>query len=247
MLTRRLRILLPSLIVIALLLLIPLFALLIVARYNADLVTFAETQADRSVGLTVQEVLESIASGSEGDVLGRIRQAKVYAEDGVMELFVELWERRIDQHPALDWDLLDTEEIRVELADVLADASRKNRVEMTLEPLLGQFRQSAVFAENDLVQHNAIFNVGLFDDPADVPLLMELILAENESTHRLAMLALAGMCNEEARESFSALYQTLPAERTGFIQEAANRFEGWTDESDWCRCRLLSCPEPNTL
>lgn len=233
--------------VIALLFLIPVFALLIATRYDADLVRFAETQAERSVGLTVQEVLEAIASGSEGDVLASIATAKVYAEDGVMEMLVDLWERRIDRYPALDWDLLDREEIRVELADVLADASRKKRVELPLEPLLEQFRHSAVFAERELVQHKAIANVGRFDDPADVPLLLQLVPSENESTHRIALLALSGMCNEEARDSFATLDQMLPPERTGFIQEAANRFEGETDESDWCRCRLWSCPEPDPL
>ena len=245
-LTERLRILAPGLIVIVLLILIPVFALMLTTRYNADLVRFAETQAERSVGLTVQEVLEAIASGPQGDVIWRFRQAKVYAEDGVIELLVDLWDRRTDRYPELDWGLLDRENIRVELADVLADASRKNRVEVTLEPLLKQFRQSAMFAQDELVQRKAITNIGLFDDPIDVPLLLQITLSENELIHLAGVGALAAMCNAEARDALATLLETAPVDRAAHLHEIAEGFEEAYDErSEWCRCRLWSCPEPH--
>ena len=244
-LTERLRTFSPTIIVFALLILIPLFVFVLSVRYNEDLSYFAEVQAQRAVGLTAERVLEAIESGSEDSIVSTFRSAKSYAENGVMLLLIELWERRVDRSPGLNWDLLDRERIRVTLADVLARASRENRVNVSMAPLLEQFRQSAEYSPDETVQWEAIHNVGLFDDPSDVGLLLQLISSENDRTHRAAMLALAGMCNDEARDAFSRLPQTLPPNRVFFIREAASRFDRSTDESDWCRCRLSSCPEPD--
>ena len=241
-LAERFRTLAPTLIVIGLLIQIPVIAVTLSITYKNNLERFPAIQAQRALGLTTERVMEAIESGSEHRVLVTIGSAKRRTEDGVMQLLRDLWERPIEQYPELDWDLLNRESVRVELAVVLADVSRQNRVNVSLEPILEQLRQSAEFSPDETVQRKAIFSVGLFDDPHDVPLLLQLTSSENERTFRMAVGALAGMCNDEARGTLENLRQTLPADRASYLREASDRFD-LTDESDWCRCRRFACPE----
>lgn len=216
-----------SYIVIAWLVLqVPVLTYSFINKYEEHKKISEEVTEKLMTGLTHTEVLERILTVDER----KTRQAILYSKGNrvqpeVFLLLIDLWEMNQDVYPKFDWDMLSKEIIRAALAEALADAARKGRVEIDLEPFHRQLRFSAESSDK-FIQRFALIALLEFDDPGDIEIFLRVIESDDQEIHRTALGSLAYMCNEQSQETYQMLRETLPIEKQIYIKEIDRRQKG---------------------
>ncbi len=122
----------------------------------------------------------------------------------ILPYIEDLWYLKRDRYPDLPWDVIESDIIKVELADILLQAERNGFIDIeTLQ--IHSYLSSRLDTSDVLVIRNSILALGTIDDPSDVPRILALAKRQKEGIFHAAVLTLAEMCNSSAKVALDHL------------------------------------------
>jgi hypothetical protein len=124
-------------------------------------------------------------------VMNRVKGMRYQAD--VLPLLSEAWQLNLMNLPRVDRAFLAHPRIRIELADVLLQASRNGAAALQPDEYISYARQNATSSDRD-VAREAILVLGVAREPADLPLLTDILNSENEATFRAAAISFVQNC-----------------------------------------------------
>lgn len=164
---------------------------------------------------------------SESKIQAGIQDAlavsKYPPEAKIFETLRDVWEGRESLHPAFNWTLLNTPEIRLTIASELVQAERNQLISVSLE----EFRS---FALDQIHKHpsaltgRAIVLLGQVGLRSDIPVLMQLGTDGSEGYvfFHEAVLAIKHICGEEADKALASLRDHASGRDRTFAEETIN-------------------------
>ncbi len=150
--------------------------------------------------------------------LNRVRGSD--PDEDTLAFLLSIW-RQVGAEGAPD--LLRNELVLVELAATLAQASRNGLLELEEDSMHELIRLSAT-SENLDVQRSAAIGLSMFEDPADVPLLVRTASSADDMTYDTAIVALTRLCLPEAEAALDRIEPSLSRERRAFLAETRERY-----------------------
>lgn len=149
-----------------------------------------------SQAVTREELIAALESNSFDrmvSVMNRIKQMNYQGD--LIPLLGSIWSGSLAEIPRVDKDFVDHPRIRLEIADVLLQASRNNGG-FNLDPgAYAAYARELVNFEDSAVAMEAIIVVGIANEPEDLPLLEKFISEERDATFRAAAIAYAQNCD----------------------------------------------------
>jgi hypothetical protein len=111
----------------------------------------------------------------------------------VLPLLAEAWELKLTNLPQVNRAFVAHPRIRIELADVLLQASRNGAAGLQPEEYISYARQNAISNDREVAMQ-AILVLGVGRDRADLPLLTTILESESESTFQAAAISFVQNC-----------------------------------------------------
>ncbi len=158
----------------------------------------AETVADKAVGRDeLVATLESKDFDRTISLMNRIKRMRYQGD--LLPLLNDVWQLNLASMPNVEKAFVAHPRIRLEVADVLMQASRNGAPNLEPAAYRAYARQHATSKDPD-VARQAVLVLGLANDPADIALLAEILGAETEAASRAAVISLVRNCAvDEAR------------------------------------------------
>lgn len=120
-------------------------------------------------------------------VMNRVKTT--HYKGDLIPLLKNIWAGNLVDTPQIDKEFVENPRIRLEIADVLLQASR-NDMEFYLEPkAYNEYARLFVRSADEDVAIEAITVLYIANNPADFPLLQKILTEENSATYRIAVIA----------------------------------------------------------
>lgn len=120
-------------------------------------------------------------------VMNRVKMT--HYKGDLIPLLKNIWAGNLVDIPNINKEFVDHPRIRLEIANVLLQASR-NDLGFDLEPnSYNEYARSLVHSKDEDVAIQAISILNIANNPADLPLLKKLVTEENSATFRIAVIA----------------------------------------------------------
>lgn len=160
----------------------------------------SEVTEDKSVG---RDELVTVLASKDFDrtiaVMNRVKRMRYQGD--VLPLLSDVWAANLAAMPQVDKSFVSHPRVRLEITDVLLQASRNGAIGLEPAAYAAYARQNAMSKDAD-VARQALLVLGIANDPADVPVLAGVLAEEQEATFRAAATSLARNCVvDEARIS----------------------------------------------
>lgn len=114
---------------------------------------------------------------------------------GVFKLLYEMWEKKHDKYPEINWQQIEQPPVRLALASTL------NRIQISDTKVFQDYLRSFRDHAHEFTRAQVVVGLGFNGDPADIPYLRAMIEAENDYVAQSAITGLGLMSNNEARDS----------------------------------------------
>ena len=191
--------------------------------------------AANDVFVTVQSLTADLESKNIDRIDKSLNDIKTMSYKGQILPFVtDLWEQRKDKHPGLPWDVIGSEVVRVELADILLQAWKNRLVKLDPEPL-HRYVAGLITSPDPDVARIAIVALSMVDDEADVEGIHQIAKQQEPATFRVAVLSLSRMCNQKAAKAMAELERSIAEPPLkSFIVERQQVSEEFKKQSTWC-------------
>lgn len=159
-----------------------------------------EVAEDKSVGR--DELIAALASKDFDRTIAVMNRVKRMRYQGdVLPLLSDAWAVNLAALPQVDKSFISHPRIRLEIADILLQASRNGAVSLDPTAYSAYARQQAMSKDHD-VARQALLVLGVANEPVDVALLAGVLAEEQEATFKAAATSLARNCAiDEARIS----------------------------------------------
>jgi len=165
----------------------------------------AVTQNEKAVNRA--ELIATLESKNFDSTVAMMNRVKMTHYQGdLIPLLMNLWDGNFAETPQVDKAFVGHPRIRLEVADVLLQASR-NGSGFNLNPNdYVEYARKHATSEDAGVMQQAILVLDIANDPKDLPLLEKLIAEEKTSTYRVLSIAYTNNCavTKEAVERVSA-------------------------------------------
>ena len=154
----------------------------------------------------------------------------------IAEFLIELWEKRIDRHPELNWDIANSNRFRILFAIEILLAVRDWGLKYDTRDVHDYARAMAL---NDkmVVVISAFTALSIKGDESDVPFIKKLVSNRDFIAFRSAVRTLGSICHSDAERTLEELARFESEEkRKQWIEETLDNFyrqEG--DERRRCR------------
>ncbi|MDH5667910.1 MAG: hypothetical protein OEY86_07865 [Nitrospira sp.] len=205
--------------------------------YMATAVIVLATAAWASSGtfVTVQSLIADLESRNIRRIDRSLNDIKTMPFKGQILPFVaDLWEQRKDKHPGLPWDVIDSEVVRVELADILLQSWKNKLVKLDPEPM-HRYLLGLITRQDPDVARIAIVALSAVDDEADVEGIHQVAKQKEPATFRVAIISLSRMCNQKAAKAIAELEESIAEPQfKSFIVKRKQFSEEFRKRSTWC-------------
>jgi len=124
-------------------------------------------------------------------LINRVKRMRYQGE--VLPLLMQVWQLDLSAIPQVDKAFAAHPRIRLEVADVLIQASRNGKVGLQTDAYSGYARQHVSSKDRD-VARQAILVLGVANDAADVELLINVLAEENGATFGAAANSFVRNC-----------------------------------------------------
>ncbi len=195
----------------------------------------APASATAAEDINVSGIKAAVNSGSTGQVVNALNKVKsMRYQDEVILLLQDLWSDRRVEHPDLNWDLVSRDVVRIEIANVLAQAAQNGRSDIDVDALRN-FAITMLESDDPDARIAAIGTIRIFDMASDVPRLLDAGIQEDHSTYRAVVLALTGMCTPEAEAALDTLYASVESSSAKeIIQENRKEMSAYKARTGLC-------------
>ena len=136
------------------------------------------------------------------EATSKIKQMRYQGD--VLPLISHLWAERRDLYPGLPWSTVSSDIVRLELANILAQAENNGFIDMDTEPL-HKFIRDMLVSQNKYVVMNALSIVYIFDNDEDVITVLSIAKTAKRAIFRMAVFSLSLMCNRRAKQALAEL------------------------------------------
>jgi len=155
--------------------------------------------------ISVSELKQVLRSEDEREIVRAMNRVKQNQESHQLLMFVvQLWRNDQRQHSDVPWNIVNSELIRIEVANVLAQASNNGFVKIDREELR-EYARHVISGSNERAKSEAVLTLGVINNPGDVKLLKDIALLENPQTFRAAVIALAASCHPSGEAALAEL------------------------------------------
>ena len=140
----------------------------------------------------------------------------------VLHLLQNIWERKREKYPELDWDLLEKIPPRIALASTI------NRIRIFNTDEYKAYIRSHRYADHEFVRAQVVVSLGLNGDPDDVDYLVKMVNSSNHYVVQTAMTSLALMGHVRAKEAMITLEDEYRDEPRGkLLRELLKKAYQW--------------------
>ena len=179
----------------------------VAALHTATLLIVLTTAAwaSNDAFVTVQSLTADLESRNIDRIDKSLNDIKTMSHKGEILPFVaDLWEQRKGKHAGLPWDVIESEVVRVELADILLQAVKNGRMKLDPQPM-HHLVSGLINSDDPDVARKAIGALSIVDDDADVEGIYQVAKRKDPATFRVAFATLTQMFNQKAARSVAEL------------------------------------------
>lgn len=156
--------------------------------------------------LTYDKFVNVMQGGNADQVMEVINDVKQLQYKGeFLPLIQDMYGRKKNKYPKMNWHVIELPVIRVELADVLLQANKNRLVKINVKQIQSELRSQITSSDTEVVQR-ALLALSIIDDESDIELISRFAAQENSGSFRQAVVALSQMCSPKA---VTALKSTL--------------------------------------
>jgi|CXWL01.1.fsa_nt_gi hypothetical protein len=186
--------------------------------------------------VSVEELKADIKSRDIDRIDKSLNEVKRMSYQGqVLPLMLDLWEVKKENHPDLPWDIITSEIVRVEVANVLIQASINGKIDLDRKAL-HQYVSGLVANRDIAVAARAIGTLAVTDDPRDVPKILAIAKSMRQGIFHTAVITLTNMCNEDAAKAVEDLgVHVTEKELHSFVIETKKTAEAFKKKTGRCK------------
>ena len=191
--------------------------------------------ASNGAFVTVQSLTADLKSRNIDQIDKSLNDTKTMSYKGeILPFVLDLWEKRNDKHPRLPWDVVETNIVRVELADILLQAVKNRRLKLDSQPI-HRFVSGLVDSDDPDVARKAIGALSIVDDEADVDRIHNVAKGKDPATFRIAVVTLTHMCNRKAANAIAELEGSIAEPQfNSYIKQQRRDSEEFKNRAAWC-------------
>jgi|CXWL01.1.fsa_nt_gi hypothetical protein len=137
-----------------------------------------------------------------GKTLNDVKQMKYQGQ--ILPFLVDLWSNQKAKYPELQWEIINSDIVRVDIANVFLQAQRNGRIQINDDELY-EFLEKLLGSSDLQVAQNAILTLSLIDEPRSVEKILSAANRKNKWTFRSSFVALTSMCHPAAEKALDQL------------------------------------------
>jgi hypothetical protein len=126
----------------------------------------------------------------------------------LMDFTMELWNKNKTKYPELNWVMLESPVIRIEIADILVQANYNGYVKIEKKEI-NNYAREVINGPDQMAKSQAVSVIGTLKNEADIPLLRNVALEENPVTFTSAILALSSFCKDQGANALNEINKKL--------------------------------------
>lgn len=184
----------------------------------------------------VDELIEVLNSRDIDLIIETMNHVKGMRYQGeILPVIKDLWEGRQEKYPDLHWQTVNLDIVRLEIANILVQAQKNQRIKVDRHDL-HNFVRGLLESEDFFVANNAILTLSAIDDPNDVEKILAIAKKQEPGSFRTAVEALIAMCNKKSREALDELADYVQsADTKAYILEGKADMDEFFKETSWCK------------
>jgi hypothetical protein len=156
----------------------------------------AQTEGEKQI--SVVELKEIIMSEDTNEIVRAMNRVKQnQGSHDLMVFAMDLWEKNTRKYAYLPWRIINSDIVRIEVANVLIQASNNGLIKVDQDELR-KYARLVVSGSDQLAVASAISTLGLIKNSEDIKLIERVALEENPRTFARAIIALAENCDPAA-------------------------------------------------
>jgi hypothetical protein len=185
-----------------------------------------ESQQIRAI--SVSELKQIISSEDEMEIVRAMNRVKQNQESHELMVFImKLWANDKQEHPDLPWRVINSEIVRIELANVLVQASNNGLIKVDREAIR-KYAMQVISGTDQLARATAINTLGLIRNSADLELIKNIALEEDARTFWAAIIALSASCDPRANVMLDDIKKNARRDESKkFLQESYPALMGY--------------------
>ena len=153
----------------------------------------------------------------------------------VLPFLMDLWTNQKDKYPELQWEIINSDIVKIDTANILLQAERNGRMQVDKSGIY-EFAARLIDSSDVQVAQNAILTLALIDEPRVVDKILSAAKRQNKWTFRASVLALNSMCHQSAEKALDQL-ETLAkdAELKAEIQKDRHKMMDYKARTSMCK------------
>ena len=153
--------------------------------------------------ISVLELKQALKSEDDKTIIQAMNLVKQNQRSNELMMFIiKLWMNDKQLYSDLPWRILNSDIVRVEIANVLVQASNNGLVKVNRDELRTYAKQ-VITGSDQMAKATAVSTLGLLGNSADINLLKNIALEENPRTFSSAILALSENCDSKATSALN--------------------------------------------
>jgi hypothetical protein len=172
--------------------------------------------------ISVPDLKQIIRTEDESGIIRAMNRVKQNQESyELMTFIVALWNNDQKELADLPWPILNSEVIRIEIANVLVQASNNGYVKINREELR-KYSKQVIAGSNEKAKATAVSTLGLIKNSGDIEMLKHVALEENPQTFWAAIIALSENCDARASVALKDIKGRVShSESIKFLQDSS--------------------------
>jgi hypothetical protein len=186
--------------------------------------------------ITKDQLVEDIMSRDKARILETLSSIQTMPDyEYLFPDLRDLWAEKESKYPDLPWHMINSDEIKIELAILMLNASSVDSA-FDLKKEIGQFLRALVNSPNRIFAAKAIVSLAQLREESDVELLYSIALEPDSTRFRSAVVGLATMCLPSAERALDSLEtEIVDVDIRHFIENTRAEFRGFRASNRWCR------------
>lgn len=177
-----------------------------------------------------QDFLQELRSDDIDHIVSIMNDVKRQRYKGeLLPIIVDAWKGHVENLPEVNWSMLRTDRVRLELADILLQANRNGLIDLDKSEFEETIHEWIENQDRD-VARQAVIVLSLIDNERNVSILTEVALGRPK-LFRAAVFSLSRMCDPSAFQALSDIEEKLQErEKKEFLRETRGRLEKYRCE-----------------
>lgn len=152
-----------------------------------------------------------------------------------LDFLVSIWKRRVNEHPAISWGILETDTVMLEVVDLLAQAEANKQIRIAPEELREYVLLRLDRDDQDIVI-KSILILPIFDNDEDAKKILSIAQTAQSALFRASVISLSRMCNSTAERSLEEIEKVLTDGMSrDFLDDTVSSMMKFKQDSSLCR------------